>query len=68
MMYLGKDLFMQLGSCAEIENDDENVWGFKVKALNLHFYNYLILYYTLIRQNLFLSERLNYDKKRRVKI
>lgn len=53
MKCLGKDLFLQLGSCAERVNDDENVWGFKVKALNLHFYSYLILYYIYIRQIFF---------------
>ena len=39
---LGKDLFLQLGSCAERDNDDENVWGFEVNALNLHFYSFYI--------------------------
>ena len=39
---LDKGLFWQLGSCTERVNDDENVWGFKVKTLNLRFYSFYI--------------------------
>lgn len=56
-----------MGSCAERVNDDENVWGFKVKALNLHFYSYLI-YIILELDKIFSSEQWNYGKKRRDKI